>query len=142
MISFFKRQRNPPISHCMSCCLKKAYCSIYWPSAMDVPMKLKTTAPSVGFSALIKKSYGNAQASHEGTQCNITARKGMVASPYSRFLHITSSTWKCKHLTTYRMHHFLLRQLYSLPKNEETFHTRDINSSSWYTNPDHEVIMT
>ena len=30
----------------------------------------------------------------------------------------------------------------SLLKNEEKFHTRDIDSSSWYTNPDHDVIMT
>jgi hypothetical protein len=30
----------------------------------------------------------------------------------------------------------------SLLKNEENFHTRDIDSSSWYTNPDHDVIMT
>jgi hypothetical protein len=30
----------------------------------------------------------------------------------------------------------------SLLKNEEKFHTRDVDSSSWYTNPDHDVIMT
>jgi hypothetical protein len=30
----------------------------------------------------------------------------------------------------------------SLLKNEDKFHTRDVDSSSWYTNPDHDVIMT
>jgi hypothetical protein len=31
---------------------------------------------------------------------------------------------------------------YSLLKSEEASHTRDIDSSSWYTNHDHDVIMT
>jgi hypothetical protein len=31
---------------------------------------------------------------------------------------------------------------FSLPKSEEAFHTGDIDSSSWCTNPDHDVIMT
>jgi hypothetical protein len=30
----------------------------------------------------------------------------------------------------------------SFLKNEEKIHTRDIDSSSWYTNPDHDAIMT
>jgi hypothetical protein len=30
---------------------------------------------------------------------------------------------------------------YSLLKDEKAFHTRDIDSSSWFTNPDHDVIM-
>jgi hypothetical protein len=30
----------------------------------------------------------------------------------------------------------------SLLEAEEEFHTRDVNSSSWYLNPDHDVIMT
>jgi hypothetical protein len=32
--------------------------------------------------------------------------------------------------------------IFSLLKNEEAFHTRDIDSSSWDTKPDHDVIMT
>jgi hypothetical protein len=40
------------------------------------------------------------------------------------------------------MYHFLLRQLQCLQTNEEAFHTRDIDSSSWYTKTDHDVIMT
>jgi hypothetical protein len=57
----------------------------------DVP---KTTALSVGYLALNRKYYGNAKASHEAIQCNPTAGKGMVDSPYSRFLNITFSTYK------------------------------------------------
>jgi hypothetical protein len=30
----------------------------------------------------------------------------------------------------------------SLLKAEEEFHTRDVDSSSWYLKPDHDVIMT
>jgi hypothetical protein len=30
----------------------------------------------------------------------------------------------------------------SLPTNKEASHTRDSDSSSWYTKPDHDVIMT
>jgi hypothetical protein len=73
---------------------------IYWPSAKGAD-ESKTTAPPVGYLALTRKAYGNAKASHGATQHNSTARKSMVASPYSLFLHLTSSTWKFKHLTTY-----------------------------------------
>jgi hypothetical protein len=39
------------------------------------------------------------------------------------------------------MHHFLLRQQQSTQKRGK-IHTRDIDSLSWYTNSDHDVIMT
>jgi hypothetical protein len=39
------------------------------------------------------------------------------------------------------LHHMLLRDLQST-KNEEAFRTRDVDSSSWYTNPDHDIIMS
>jgi hypothetical protein len=41
------------------------------------------------------------------------------------------------------MYHFLQYcDNSSLLRNEESFRTRDIDSSSWYTKPDHDVIMT
>jgi hypothetical protein len=49
------------------------------------------------------------------------------------YLDIQASEDLC--ITSYCDNHSLL-------KNEEKFHTRDINSSSWYMNPDHDVIMT
>jgi hypothetical protein len=102
-------------------------------------MFLTTTGPSVRYLALTTKSYGNAEVSHEATQCNLTARKGTVESPYSRYSHymlyldIQASEDLC--ITSYCDNHSLL-------KIEEKFHARDINSSSWYMNPDHDVIMT
>jgi hypothetical protein len=80
--------------------------------------KAKAVAPSVGYLALTRNSYWNAKASHEATQCKATARKGIVTSPYFRFLQITSSTWKFYHLTTYAS---LPTANYSLLKNEEAF---------------------
>jgi hypothetical protein len=64
-------------------------------------MLLITTDPLVGYLALSTKSYGNAEASHEAIQCNLTARKGTVESPYSRYLYTTCSTWTSKHLKAY-----------------------------------------
>jgi hypothetical protein len=98
----------------------------------------EATAPSVGYlSSLTKKSYGNAKTSHEVTQSTPTARKVMVASPYLThyflYLEIQISVDLC--ITSYCDN-------YSLLKKEENFHTQDIDSSSWYTNPDHDVIMT
>jgi hypothetical protein len=53
---------------------------LYWPLAMVVSMNQKTTAPSLGYLATTRKSYGNAKASHEVIQCNPTELNGMVAS--------------------------------------------------------------
>jgi hypothetical protein len=51
---------------------------------------------------------------------------------YMLYLFIQASEDLC--ITSYCDNHSLL-------KNEEKFHTREINSSSWYMNPDHDVIM-
>jgi hypothetical protein len=81
---------------------------------------MKTTAPSVRYLALTKKTSRNAKASHEVVLCNpsgnadaalrlIPARSAFNPKPYlictsdslfSPSLHITSSTWKSKHPTT------------------------------------------
>jgi hypothetical protein len=52
---------------------------------------------------------------------------------YILYLDIQPSEDLC--VTSYCNNHSLL-------KNEEKFHTWDIDSSSWYMNPDHDVIMT
>jgi hypothetical protein len=52
---------------------------------------------------------------------------------YMLYLDIQASEDLC--ITSYCDNHSLL-------KNEEKFHTRDVNSSSWYINLDHDVIMT
>jgi hypothetical protein len=100
---------------------------------------MKTTAPSVRYLALTKKTSRNAKASHEVVLCNPTARKdGRLSllsflTHYILYLEIQTSDDLC--ITSYYDNHSLL-------KNEETFHTRDIDSSSWYTNSDHDVIIT
>jgi hypothetical protein len=53
-----------------------------------------------------------------------------VLTHYMLYLEIQTSEDLC--ITSYCDNHSLL-------KKEETFHTRDIDSSSWYTNPDHDV---
>jgi hypothetical protein len=100
---------------------------------MAVPTLLTTTDPLVGYLALTTKYYGNAKASHEAIQCNPTPLKGTFLTHYMLYLDIQASEDLC--ITFYCDNHSLL-------KNEEKFHTRDINSSSWYINPDHDVIMT
>jgi hypothetical protein len=52
---------------------------------------------------------------------------------YMLYLDIQPSEDLC--ITSYFDNHSLL-------KNEEKFYTGDINSSSWYMNPDHDVIMS
>jgi hypothetical protein len=52
---------------------------------------------------------------------------------YIQYLEIQTSDDLC--ITSYCDNQSLL-------KNEEKFHTCDIDSPSWYTNPDHDVIMT
>jgi hypothetical protein len=95
-------------------------------------------AYSVGYLALTRISYGNAKASHEVTQYNHTELKGMVLSllsfltHYLRYLEIQTSDDLC--ITSCCDNSSLLT-------NEEAFHTRNIDSSSCYTNPDHDVIM-
>jgi hypothetical protein len=103
---------------------------------MVVPMYQKTTAPSVGCLPRNTKYNGNAKASHEAIQCNHIARKGTVDSTCSHFimyLEIQTSDDLC--IASYCDNQ-------SLVKNEGIFHSRDIESSSWYTNPVHDVIMT
>jgi hypothetical protein len=100
-------------------------------------MLLITTDPLVGYLALSTKSYGNAEASHEAIQCNLTARKGTVESPYSCYLHTTCSTWTSKHLKTYAKpycdNHSLL-----IPHSSGYQLIKLVP----YMNPDHDVTMT
>jgi hypothetical protein len=70
---------------------------------MAVPMFLTTTDPSVGYLALTTKSYGKAKASHDAIQFNLTAQKGTVESPYSRFVAVSISTLKRKRVVPVRL---------------------------------------
>ena len=108
---------------------------------MAVPTFLTTTDPSAGYLALTTKYYGNAKASHEAI-CPMQSYRAegygrlfllLFLTHYMLYLDIQASEDLC--ITSYCDNHSLL-------KNEENFRTRDINSSSWYINPDHDVIMT
>jgi hypothetical protein len=89
--------------------------------------------------ALTRKWYGNAKASREVTKCTPTEVAGMVASPtlvlshYLRYLEIQPPDDLC--IASYCDNSSLLIF-------EEGFHTRDIDSSTLYTKPNHDVTMT
>jgi hypothetical protein len=107
---------------------------------MVVPTYLKTNAPWVGYLTLTKTSSGKIQR-HRTRLSNAFLQRGRVWSTLSTLVPHTLPLLPGNPNIGRPMHHFLLRQPQSI-KNEDKFHTWDSDSSSWYTNPDHDVIMT
>jgi hypothetical protein len=92
-------------------------------------------APLVGYLALTRKSNGNAKASHEVTQCSPTDLKGMVG-------HLP--TLVIDSLPSYlEIHRPFDQCISSYCDNSTIFKARGrIDSSSLYTKPDNDIIMT
>ena len=74
---------------------------------------------------------------HETTQCSLTESRVAVACPFSFYSLITFVIQPADDLlvTSYCVNS-------SLFTAEEEFHTRDVDSSNWYLQPDHDVTMT